>query len=246
MPTTKKASKRAREATPPAPVLTEASAQKGSPGPLGPHGQTRRALVDLLKRRGELDVVQLAVELGVSNVAVRQHLAGLLAECLVTTKQVRRAVGRPALVYTLAPAAEALFPQSSDRMALDLLLRLEQAVGPEAMEKLFQARMRDLNEAYKVRLADAKSWDEKLKILAQIRDEEGYLAEVQPGENGAPRLIEHHCPVAALAKQHPHVCAYELELFKQVLGEPGLKRCSHILSGQHACVYEVPEKPKKK
>ena len=56
--------------------------------------------------------------------------------------------------------------------------------------------------------------------------------------------MEHHCPLSDLARQHPEVCDYELELFKRVLGEPNLRRVCHIGSGGHACVYESPGKTK--
>jgi len=207
-----------------------------------PLGETRKALMGMLKRAGEMDAASLAKELGVSKVAVRQHLAYMQSAGQLAQRLVRRPVGRPALVYRLTEAAESSFPQSSDRVALDLLARLEKTIGAEALEKLFQARLRDLSKDYAARMAGAKTWEEKLALLAEIRDEEGYLCNVERGADGTQRLIEHHCPVAAIAKQHPQVCRYELELFRRVLGDPKLKRAEHILSGQHACVYESPTK----
>ena len=252
-----RASKSIHVSTPPG-ALPEAAplavATQGLGMPGVPSDGTRLALLKLLKLRGELDVLTLARELDVSNVAVRQHLANLRHAGQIASRTVRRPVGRPATLYRLTEMAEAVFPQSSDRMALDLLARLEKVIGAEALEKLFQARLRDLSKQYTERLAGAKTWAEKLTLLAQIRDEEGYLCHVEPapasaatpeGSGGALRLIEHHCPVAAIAKQHPQVCRYELELFKRVLGDPGLKRAEHILSGGHACVYESAG-PKKK
>ncbi len=249
MPST---SKSTRSSTPPT-ALPEAprplASQENTAAGV-PSDGTRLALLKMLKLRGELDVLSLARELNVSNVAVRQHLANLLHAGQVAPRTVRRPVGRPATLYRLTEAAEASFPQSSDRVALDLLARMEKVIGAEALEKLFQARLRDLSKQYTERLAGAKTWAEKLTILAQIRDEEGYLCNVEAipagsveGSAGGARLIEHHCPVAAIAKQHPQVCRYELELFKRVLGDPNLKRAEHILSGGHACVYESTAVP---
>lgn len=205
-------------------------------------GGTRQALLTLIKRQGELDVAALARGLGISNVAVRQHLASLESAGQVEARLMRRNVGRPARLYRLTGEGEKAFPQSSDAIALDLLARMEKIMGPAALDELFKARLRDLTKVYQQRLTVAKTWDEKLRLLAQIRDEEGYLAGVETLKtvDGAERkaLVEHHCPVAAIAKQHPQVCRLELELFKRVLGEPNLKRSEHILSGGHACAYE--------
>ena len=88
----------------------------------------------------------------------------------------------------------------------------------------------------------------KLKILAEIREAEGYLcnAESAPTSEarGGVRLVEHHCPLSDLAHQHPEVCRFELELFQRLLDEPELRRVDHIRAGGHACVYELPSKSK--
>lgn len=205
-------------------------------------GGTRQALLTLIKRNGEMDVSSMARRLGVSNVAIRQHLAGLESAGQIEARVVRRNVGRPTKLYRLTDEGDKEFPQSSDAIALDLLARMEKIMGAEALEELFKARLRDLSKAYQQRLAGAKTWEEKLRILARIRDEEGYLANVETVKNAGGTektvLIEHHCPVASIAKQHPQVCRFELELFKRVLGDPSLKRSHHILSGGHTCTYE--------
>jgi predicted ArsR family transcriptional regulator len=212
----------------------------------GDAGNTRSTLMELLKRAGERDVASLAGQLGISGVAVRQHLAALERDGKVAQRSVRRPVGRPAKLYRLTEAADRVFPQASAKVALDLLARLQKLMGPEAIEKLLQARGRDLLKRYQERLKGAKSWAKKIKILAEIRDSEGYLCDPEsaPGSQakGGLRLVEHHCPLADLARQHPEVCRHELELFRRVLGEPGLRRVDHIGSGGHACVYELPGK----
>jgi predicted ArsR family transcriptional regulator len=204
--------------------------------------------MELLKRGGESDVASLARQLRISGVAVRQHLAALERDGKVAQRSVRRPVGRPAKLYRLTQAADKAFPQESARVALDLLARLEKLNGPESIDKLLQARLRDLLRRYKERLKGARSWARKLKILAEIRESEGYLCDSEPAPTseakGGLRLVEHHCPLADLARQHPEVCKYELELFRRVLGEPELRRIDHMGSGGHACVYELPGKAK--
>jgi predicted ArsR family transcriptional regulator len=134
-------------------------------------------LMELLKRAGETDVASLAKQLGISGVAVRQHLAALERDGKITQRSVRRPVGRPAKLYRLTRAADQAFPQASAKVALDLLARLENAKGPEALENLLQARLRDLLGRYQERLKGARSWAKKLEILAEIRESEGYLCD---------------------------------------------------------------------
>jgi predicted ArsR family transcriptional regulator len=240
-----RASKRERSSAPAARVdftLPDSRPQVSS----GDAANTRMTLMELLKRAGEADVASLAGQLGISGVAVRQHLAALERDGKVAQRSVRRPVGRPAKLYRLTRTADRAFPQESARVALDLLARLEKLKGSESIEKLLQARLRDLLRSYKERLKGARSWAKKIKILAEIRESEGYLCDSEPAPaseaRGGVRLVEHHCPLADLAQQHPAVCRYELELFQRLLGEPELRRVDHIGSGGHACVYELPGK----
>ena len=209
-------------------------------------GDTRRALMELLKRAGEADVASLAAHLGISPVAVRQHLSAMQRDGQVTHRSVRRPVGRPARLFRLTETGDRAFPQTSDQVALDLLARLEEQAGPETVTRLLESRARDLEKHYRARLKGARSWRQRLAILAEIRDDEGCLCELEPAPpsevKGGMRLVHHHCPISDLARQHPEVCRYELELFRRVLGEPRLRRVGHIRCGGQACVYEAPAK----
>lgn len=217
-----------------------------TPASAGEASDTRKTLMELLKRAGETDVASLAKQLGISGVAVRQHLAALERDGKVTQRSVRRPVGRPAGLYRLTAAADEDFPQANAKVALDLLARLEKLMGADAVHKLLRERLRELQQTYQDKLRGARSLGKKLQVLAEIRDAEGYLCSSEPAPRsearGGVRLVEHHCPLAELAHQHPEVCDYELELFRLVLGEPELRRVEHIRSGGHACAYELPGK----
>ncbi len=209
-------------------------------------GGTREALLEILKRRGEADVSALAEQLGISGVAVRQHLAGLERDGLLAHRQERRPVGRPVRVYRLTARAEQHFPQSSGSVAMDLLAHVEEEVGTRAINSALEKRFDDLEARYSKKLKGAKSWKQKLELLAEVRDAEGFLCNVESASvretRGGVRLVHHHCPLAGIADQHPQLCAYELELLRRALGEPGLRRMEHIHGGGRTCSYELPKK----
>ncbi len=213
-----------------------APASAGSP--------TRSLLLEILKRSGESDVATLARELGISTVAVRRHLATLERDEMVSARVERRPVGRPARLYGLTDAAAHAFPRTTEHVALDLLARLEKMMGAEALDRLLRARLGSLEKQYGERLARAESWREKLEILTSLREEEGYFCNLKPavdadGEN-VLHLVEHHCPMADIARQHPKVCGFELELFRLVLGKQEIRRIDHILTGGRTCTYVMP------
>ena len=54
------------------------------------------------------------------------------------------------------------------------------------------------------------------------------------------RLIENHCPVCSAARACTGLCANELQVFQDVLGdEVRVAREEHILQGARRCVYRV-------
>ena len=68
--------------------------------------RTRRAMIERLKQDGPQDAGTLAAGLGVSAMAVRQHLYALAEEKLVTFNEEARPVGRPAKLWRLTEAAD--------------------------------------------------------------------------------------------------------------------------------------------
>jgi len=195
----------------------------------------RPALLDLLKLHGPTNAPDLARLRGVSLTAVRQQLAVLEREKLIRVRVEKRPVGRPTHLYALSEKAEALFPQAYGPFALGLLRQIRDLDGDRKVDRLFERRTRALVATYKKRLA-GMSAAEKWRELARMRAEEGYMADSAGGG-----LREHHCPIAAVAKEFPQVCRMEKKLFEAVLGRP-LDRTDHLASGGRACVYAPARK----
>jgi predicted ArsR family transcriptional regulator len=195
----------------------------------------RPALLDLLKIHGPSNAPGLARLRGVNLTAVRQQLSMLQREGLVESRVEKRRVGRPTHLFALTEKAEALFPQAYGPLALALLRQLRDVDGDRKIDQLFDRRTRSLIAAYRKRLA-GKSLGEKWQELARIRAEEGYMARVE-----GKGLTEHHCPIAAIAREFPQVCRFEKKLFEAVLGGP-LDRTEHLASGGRACIY-APSAP---
>jgi len=197
----------------------------------------RPAILDLLKIHGPTNAPALAKFRSVTLTAVRQQLAMLQREGLVRVRTEKRKLGRPTHLYELSDKAEGLFPQGYGPFALALLRQLRDVDGEKKIDQLFDRRTRALIATYRKRLA-GMSVPEKWRELAKIRDNEGYMA--QAGAKGKG-LSEHHCPIAAIAREFPQVCRFEKKLFEAVIGKP-LDRTDHLASGGRACVYAATPK----
>ena len=198
----------------------------------------RRAILVALRKRGEARAEELARLLGVTASATRQQLAPLAAAGLLEHRDERAGPGRPRRVYRLAPAADALFPTAYGDLASELLDHVG-AEDPALLERAFDARRRTRVAQAQARLAGLHSFEARVRELAAILDEAGYLADVQPLEDGGYRLVEHNCAIIAVARRHHHACTTELSFLGEVLPGADVRRVAHIVSGSPACVYEV-------
>jgi predicted ArsR family transcriptional regulator len=214
------------------------SAKTQAPG----ERKTRRSIAKLLKTEGPIDSAQLARKLGLTAMAVRQHLYALQAEGLVTAEERPVPIGRPAKFWSLTREADRLFPEAYAELSVALIDSVKDAFGAEGLERVLTSRCARQRADYGKRIRPGDSLAKKLQELAKVRTEEGYMAEVRKEGDGSYLLVENHCPICAAANACQGFCSTELELFKSVLGpEVTVERAEHIISGDQRCVYRVKE-----
>jgi predicted ArsR family transcriptional regulator len=80
----------------------------------------------------------------------------------------------------------------------------------------------------------------RVRVLAAIRREQGYMAECVTRADGSLLLRENHCPICVAAKSCQGLCREELGLFRAVLGtRTHVERTDHILAGASRCAYVI-------
>ena len=204
--------------------------------------RTADRLLLLLKTRGGMTTRALAEALGISVPAVRQHLKARAAD--VTCERVRQGVGRPAQVWRLSTRGQARFPDTHAELTVRLIGFIEDGLGPQAMDVVLAASYRDQEARYRARLSSARNLGERVRRLADIRREEGYMAEAR--RSGRTwMLVEHHCPICAAAKACQGFCRNELALFRAVLGpDVAVERTEYLLEGGDRCAYRIEPVPR--
>ncbi|MBC7932133.1 MAG: transcriptional regulator [Rubrivivax sp.] len=202
--------------------------------------KTRRAIVKLLKTDGPLGSAQLAERLGLTAMAVRQHLYALQNENLVTAEERPSPVGRPAKFWQLTREADRFFPEAYAELSVALIGAMQDTFGAEGLSRVLASRCARQQADYAKRIRPADPLEKKLKELARVRTEEGYMAEVKRDADGSFLLVENHCPICAAANACQGFCSTELDLFRTALG-PGVEveRVEHIVSGDRRCAYRV-------
>ncbi len=202
---------------------------------------SREKILFFIKTKGPQTAAQLARRLGVTPMAIRQHVAALTEDGLVEDDDgpTERKVGRPARVFRLTAKATERFPDSHAELAVGVLDAVRAAFGEEGVARLVAERNKRQLEVYGERLPDGPL-DKRVAGLASIRRDEGYLAEWSRQRDGSLLLVENHCPICAAAETCQGLCAGELELFRDLLGDDvSVEREEHILGGDRRCAYRI-------
>ncbi len=217
---------RATSAVPSTPALQPAY-------PAGALGDSRRRILEAVKRLGSATLREAAADLGVSRETAREHLNALGADGLVARVGTRRrGPGRPEIVYRLTRRAEALFPRRDGEVLAALTAYLLARGREEELRRFFEQRAEARRAAARARLAGLKG-RKRLEEVARILSDEGYMAEVA---GGALRLA--HCPIRSVVDATHLPCRAELALVQGLLGRK-LKRTDYLPDGGSSCSYRV-------
>jgi len=201
---------------------------------------TRQKVLENLKRKGPMTTDQLSEVLGITSMGVRGHLVALERDNLITYDTQQHGMGRPRYVYTLTKRGDALFPRRYAQLANSLLETLGQTLGDTALEQVFAQRNATLQAQYEPHLVGL-TLVEKVRALAKLRTQEGYMCDCERSEEGTLYLHERNCSICEVAHCHQDACEAELTLFKAVLPEARVVRQSHIMRGDAVCSYEITD-----
>lgn len=197
---------------------------------------TRGQIIALL-RRSDRTVNELADELGLTDNAVRSHLAALERDGLVEQHAgIPQGVGKPANIYQLLPSADALLPKAYAPVLGVLLSTLAERMSAEEMEEL----LRDVGR----RAAAGRNepgQDIRMRIDAAygVLGELGGVADLEESEHEDVVFIRgFSCPLAAVVPDHPRVCKLAESLLTELVGVPVREQCEK--GDRPRCCFEIP------
>jgi predicted ArsR family transcriptional regulator len=177
--------------------------------------------------------------MGITPMAVRQHLMSLEKKGIIRYEAKKYGVGRPVFLYRLTERAEDIFPKAYGKFLTEMLRTLEELDGKRKLDKLFRLRKEHLLAEKQSLLAGSGSLEDKLSRLTEELQADGFMAELsQDGDNFV--LKQFNCPIKGVASEFTQPCKYELELYKDLLGS-GVKRPECQRDGYPACVYLIPK-----
>jgi predicted ArsR family transcriptional regulator len=204
-------------------------------------GETRMRLLRLV-RGASRSIGELAAALGISENAVRGHIAAAERDGLVRrTAYPRPSGGKPARLYELTPEAEELFPKAyavafsefvrmlrdedGDEAAIDRLRRVGRRLGARAAA----------SAGGSATLAGA-SIASRVATAAAVLESSGGSVEVFEDAEGWT-LRSDGCPLSGVVTRDPDVCALTESLVAEVTGSPVVETCRR--NGRPRCAFQV-------
>ena len=139
---------------------------------------TRQDILDYLRRHGEATVRLLAQTLNLTTTGIRQHLTILERDSLISVRESRGHIGRPALVYSLTSAGDALFPHRYDDLSNLLLEEIRAIAGTKGLQTVLMRLATRSAEPYQARM-QGKDLPERVDEATSVINERGCIAECE-------------------------------------------------------------------
>ena len=198
---------------------------------------TQHRVLEAVKRSGEATADELAEKLEISASAVRQHLNALRSAGYIAARQERGQPGRPADHFHTTELSEAMFVNTTSNLSIELLSHIEEE-DPELVTRIFDRRRHRRVAQAQDKLA-GKTLSEKVAVLSELLDAEGYLADFDERAPEHYRINLHGCAIWNVATRYGQACTTELEFLRELIPEATIERVTHKTSGAHTCAYEI-------
>ncbi len=195
---------------------------------------TRGKIVQLL-RRAARTVNDLARALGLTDNAVRSHLAQLERDGLVEQTGLRPSFRKPESVFDITPVADALFAKAYAPVLGNLLSAMETRLDEKEMDTQLREVGHRLAAPHLPQLA-ALPLQKRVKRTLQILEELGGLAEIEQRE-GRTFVRGCGCPFSQIVGEHPKLCRVAEVLVSDLLGRKVQEQCQR--EGRPRCCFLV-------
>ncbi len=188
--------------------------------------ESTRGQILTLIRRGRQTVEELAAALGLTDNAVRNHLATLERDSLIQQVGVRRGsgAGKPALLYQLHPDAEVLFSRAYPSVLTTVIESLVKACPPDQSDEVLRDAGRRLAQQAGGRATG--SLESRVRTAAAVLTALGGDVAVSR-EKGALQIRGSGCPLSATVSKEPALCRAVETLVAEITGARTRTCCEH-------------------
>jgi predicted ArsR family transcriptional regulator len=199
---------------------------------------TRKKIIMMLKKSEHLTVREMSQEMGITSMAVRQHLMSLEKRGIIYYTTRKYGIGRPVFLYKLTDKAQDFFPKSYAPFVTEVLGIIESLDGRKKVRRIFQERKDRILRERQAAIGNKGTTEDRVRSLVALLDRDGYMVELNEMKDHL-ELREYNCPIHNLVGDYPEACSMELELYRQLFSEK-VERIECQRDGASSCTYLIP------
>lgn len=203
---------------------------------------TDLAILTNLRREGSMTLQELSQRLNMTRMGVYKHLAKLEGQGVISRRVVKGEVGRPYYVFFLTDKGKDYFMSSDSLILMDLLKFLQREDKEDVVSRFLRDRFR-IKIAEYMEKTSGKGLEEQIGVLCELRNREGYMAEVRKTGDSF-ELLEYNCPIFKMASLFGEACDLERKLFHNVL-KAEVENTHRQVDGQNVCRFLIRGKSNK-
>lgn len=195
-------------------------------------GGSRGQLLALL-RRSRRSINDLAAALGITDNAVRTHVAAMQRDGMVQPAGIERATGgKPAQLYEITTDAEEMFPKAYALVLNTLLELLEEREGRTGVVAL----LREAGTRAAATGVPEEAEDVRVRRAVEALQRLGGDVELERMESGWT-IRGYGCPLSAVVSEHHTACQLAESLVAAITALPVRECCDR--SGRPRCAFEI-------
>jgi predicted ArsR family transcriptional regulator len=205
-------------------------------------GKTQKELLkEMFKSQSGLTVDELTDRLGVTRTAVHQHLSILKSDGFVIEGALQATAGRPGRRFLLTQKGQDVFPKQYSWFSAIMLSSLKSAQGSDHLTTFMRSAAKLVAQGLTSK-DEKKSYAQQVQSLIATMNELAYDAKLKSVGRGF-EIEARNCVYHSLAKEHPEVCEFDIELIKSATGSTvEHKEC--MVRGASRCCFRL-ERAKK-
>jgi len=190
-----------------------------------------------VKRTGGISVNELAGLLKMSYMGVKQHCDELKKRGYVDTWRRPKATGRPEKIFRPTPKLDLVLPNWGNDLCLGILSLLGQVHGENAPERLLYSFLQQKCDRWTAKIKGT-TLKQRATEFTKARNTDGWMSEVLDDAPNGLRIVEHHSPLAEVARLYPNVWEMEAKVMERFFGGS----ISRVKSGNSMeLILPVPE-----
>src|SRR5699024_9198812 len=184
---------------------------------------TKEKILHILKKDDEVTIKELLEYFTISEVAIRRHLNDLIRQKFVRERVVKQEIGRTVHTYALSTKGHETYPNQYQELPVEIVPDGEEMENQEAVNDVSK-RLVDRDEDEIKEKTDGATFDEKIALMADVKERKGYMIEYEKLANGQYSFKNFNCPIYNVSSNYRQICHYEKDMVRNVF--PG----SHVVA----------------